>query len=98
MTQRGSIETACEIARVFVCGEHWRNSAAWCDGCQSEVPMITELTAAILEKTDGVTIFRRVETGELHHKVTADGALLVCFSSLLNDGESSTCSALSINS
>ncbi len=85
MTQKSRIETACEIARVFMCGESWRESAAWCDGCKSDVPMITQLTAAILEKTDSVTIFRRVETGELHHKVKADGALLVCFSSLLGD-------------
>lgn len=91
MTQRGRIETACEIARVFVCGENWRNSAGWCDGCKSEVPMITELNAAILEKTTCAAIFRRVEIGELHHQVTADGALRICLSSLLDVGDNLNC-------
>ncbi len=89
MIQRRKIETAFEIARVFVFGSRWRDCAAWCSGCESYVPMITPLTAATLDKTSVREIFRRVESGKLHHKVTAKGALLVCFSSLLETNQKS---------
>lgn len=95
MTQpgRGRIETAFEISRVFISGERWRDSAAWCPGCESYVPVITAFVAAALDKTTSAEIFRRVEAGELHHRVTADGQLLVCLSSLLDIGETATLAA-----
>lgn len=87
MKQTRRIEIAFEIARDLVFGSNWRNCAAWCSGCESYVPMITIFTAATLDKTTYAEIFRRAETGELHHKVSNDGALLICFSSLLNMDE-----------
>lgn len=89
MTQKRRIEMAFEIARAFICGERWRDSAEWCDGCESYVPMVTTLAAATLDETTSAEIFRRVEATELHHKLTADATLLVCLSSLLYAGENS---------
>ncbi len=83
MNRRRQIEIAFEIARVFVFGGNWRNFAAWCRECESYVPMVAISTAATLEKTTCAEIFRRVETGELHHNLTDEGALIICFSSLL---------------
>lgn len=83
MTKRNTIETAFEIARIFIFGKHWRDSAAWCSECESYVLMIS-LSAADLDKTTTIEIFRRVETGELHHEVSGKGALSVCLSSLID--------------
>lgn len=87
MEQRARIETAFEIARVFVFGSNWRDRTAWCCKCGSFVPMVTSLDAATLDKTTGVEIFRRAEAGELHYNVTDDGALLICLSSLLETSQ-----------
>ena len=78
------IEIALEIARVFIFGSGWRNHSAWCFACETYVPMVSVSMAAELDKTNPAEIFRRVENADLHHKVTDDGALLVCFSSLLD--------------
>lgn len=83
MSQRRNIEIAFEIARVFVFGNNWRNQAEWCSKCESYIPMVTTVTAATLEKTSIAEIFRRAETGELHHKTEVKGTLLICLSSLL---------------
>lgn len=90
LTRKGRIETAFEIARVFVYGDRWQANAAWCDQCESYAPMVTALTAAKLDRTTGDEIVSRVEASELHHWVTPDGALFVCLGSLLDAGESST--------
>ena len=84
MNRRRQIEVAFEIASGFVFGSDWRDHAAWCSGCEGYVPMITIFTAATLDKTTCEEIFRRVETGELHHRVTDKGELLICFGSLLD--------------
>lgn len=87
MTSKASIETAFEIARVFVYGDRWRANTAWCGQCESYVPLVTARTAAALDKTTGEAIARRVETRELHHRVAADGQLFVCLCSLIDAGE-----------
>jgi hypothetical protein len=87
MTRKGKVETAFEIARAFVYGDRWQANAAWCDRCESYVPMITALTAARLENTTGDEIISRVETRELHHWTTADGAIFVCLGSLIDTDE-----------
>ena len=86
MNQRKQIEIAFEIAHVFIFGSGWRDRSAWCFACESYVPMVSVYTAATLDKTDPAEIFRRVETADLHHELTDESALLVCFSSLLGIG------------
>jgi hypothetical protein len=88
MIPRERIETACEIARLFLYGERWRDCARWCSRCNSYVPMVTLRVAARLDETTETTIFHRVEAGELHYQVRADGTLLVCLSSLLGVDQS----------
>lgn len=87
MTRKKRIETAFEIARVFVYGEDWGANSAWCDQCESYVPMVTALMAATLDKTTIAAIFRRVEAKELHQHVTRRDALFVCLSSLIDAGK-----------
>jgi len=84
MTRKGKIETAFEIARVFVYGDRWQSNAAWCDRCESYVPMVTAQIAAKLDNTTGEEIMARVECSELHNRTTDDGSLLVCLSSLID--------------
>lgn len=84
MTRKGKIETAFEIARVFVYGDRWQTNAAWCDRCESYVPMVTAETAAKLDNTTSEEIIARVDTSDLHNRTTDNGSLLVCLSSLID--------------
>lgn len=84
MTPKGTIETAFEIARVFIYGDRRHTNTAWCDRCESYVPLVTPLAAAELEKTTPEAIAERVDSGGLYHLVTAEGALLVCLGSLID--------------
>lgn len=84
MTRKGKIEMAFEIARVFIYGDQWRWNAAWCERCESYVPLVTPASAAELESTTEEAIDRRMDTGELHHHITVEGTLLVCLGSLID--------------
>ena len=90
MTRKGKVETAFEIARVFVYGDGWQANAAWCDRCESFVPMVTMQTAAKLDNTTGDEIIARVEAGKLHNWKSADGEVCVCLTSLIDTGEHPT--------
>jgi len=89
MLKEKRIEIAFEIARVFVFGKNRQDQTAWCAGCETLVPMISLQTAATLEKTTYMDIFRRVESGELHYRFTNKNVLLVCFGSLLETEQKS---------
>jgi len=59
-----------------------RQVTAWCDQCSADVPLVTPNEAAALAGTDARTIFRSVESGEVHFIETGKGALLICAQSL----------------
>src|SRR5262249_9662714 len=54
----------------------------WCAACRAEVEMVTLDQAAILAGVDTRTIFRRLESDNLHSSETAAGLLLICLASL----------------
>ena len=59
------------------------DQTAWCSGRGEFVPVISLQTAALLEKTTIVKVFRQAETGDLHHQATTEStqikARLICF-------------------
>jgi hypothetical protein len=73
-------------SKSFIYGDRWHTNAAWCDRCESYVPLVTPLAAAELDKTTPEAIAERVDAGELHHRVTAEGVMLVCLGSLIDAG------------
>lgn len=83
INHRTKTETPFEIACAFIFGRNWRDRSNWCGDCGTYNPLVTSLTAATFEQTTVLEIFRRAETGKLHYKVTTQGALLICFGSLL---------------
>lgn len=78
-------EIAFEISRAIIFGSHWRDHTAWCSECESYVPIVSAFTVATMIKTNVAEIFRRAEKGELHYKVSDDGNLLICFSSIFDE-------------
>lgn len=89
MLKEKRIEIAFELANEFIFDKtRAEDQTAWCSGCGEFAPLISLQTAALLEKTTTVEIFRQAETGDLHHQATTEGALLICFSSLLDAGQS----------
>jgi hypothetical protein len=54
----------------------------WCDGCGQEVQMIAADEAAVLAGVSTRTIYRRVETAQLHYSETPGGKLFICPNSL----------------
>lgn len=53
-----------------------------CEPCGGQVRMVTADVAAILSGVSPRSIYRRVETGEVHYTETPDGLLLICANSI----------------
>ena len=71
-----------ETHRVQIIRRRKQAVQAWCPECSATVPMLTPEEAAALVNVTSRTIYRRVETGELHFTETPEGALLICLNSL----------------
>jgi hypothetical protein len=56
--------------------------AAWCQGCDDLVEMITPDEAAKLSGLSSRAVYRLVETESIHFIETHDGSLLICLKSL----------------
>jgi hypothetical protein len=54
----------------------------WCERCGAEVLMVSTNEAASLSRTNTRSIFRGVESGELHFLESETGELMVCSKSL----------------
>ncbi len=54
----------------------------WCENCGAQVPLLTPERAAAIAGVSVRTIFRHVETGQLHFVEPPDGRLLICANSL----------------
>jgi len=59
-----------------------RKVFGWCAACGSEAEMVPVDEAAVLQRVDSLTIFRRVEAKRVHSSETANGLLLICLNSL----------------
>ncbi len=71
-----------ETERVIAIRKSKAPLASWCEGCGSEVRMLTPDEAAALARTTVRAIYRWIEAEKIHFTETPDGLLLVCLSSL----------------
>jgi hypothetical protein len=53
-----------------------------CDGCAAPVRMITVDEAAVLAGESSRSVYRRVESGQLHFAETPEGRLFICLNSI----------------
>jgi len=67
-----------ESRRLTVFRSRRRPLEIWCQHCGKELPMLTPEAAAALAGVSTRTIYRRVESGELHFVDTCDATLLIC--------------------
>ena len=79
------IRTRCsvEIDDVFVIQRFGRSLEGWCAGCASTATLVTPEDAATLVGTGARTIYRLIESGEIHWVEAARDLVLVCLASLL---------------
>jgi len=59
-----------------------KSPVIWCESCAAPVGMLTVDEAAALAGATSRSIFRRVESGELHFAETPTGRLFICLNSL----------------
>lgn len=72
-----------ETEQLLVISSHREAAAGWCKQCGAEMKMVDPHGAAAISGLSARTIFRRIESGQLHFTETADGTLLICLNSLI---------------
>ena len=75
-------EITIETERVLLISRRRRSAVAWCEACGGRVLMLTTEEAARQAGVTARILYRRVEAGQVHFTETADGALLICCTSL----------------
>lgn len=73
---RTRTEITVETERRLVIKSHRRT--AWCRECSRYVEMLSIDEATIFARVNSRTIFRQVESGEVHSSETPEGLLLIC--------------------
>lgn len=81
MTKRKT-EITVERHRVLVISKREFSVVTWCGACEGRTRMVTVDEAASRGGINSRTIYRRVETGDVHFIETPEGCLLVCLNSL----------------
>ena len=76
-----------ESRRLTVFRSRRRLLESWCKRCGKELPMLSPEAAAALVGVSARTIYRSVESGDLHLIDTSDGTLLICSGSLRKASE-----------
>lgn len=71
-----------ETERLLVIS-HYNAVQGWCEGCNAQVKLVGPEEAAALAGLSQRTIFRQIESHQLHFTETPDGGLLICVNSLL---------------
>ena len=79
------IRTECsvEIDDVFVVQRLGRSVEGWCVGCGGATTLVTPEDAATLVGTGARSIYRLVESGEIHWAEGPKTLVLICLGSLL---------------
>jgi hypothetical protein len=80
-TQRRA-EIIFEASRTIIYTARYQRGTKWCPSCGTDVEMITASEAAGVAGVSSYIIYGWAETGRLHHRATAAGALLICLKSL----------------
>lgn len=55
---------------------------AWCESCDCDVEMVSQVKAASLAGVSPSAIYQRAQAGELHSGCTAEGEVFICLKSL----------------
>ncbi|HWP44095.1 MAG TPA: hypothetical protein VNO14_12705 [Blastocatellia bacterium] len=83
MTRKKRTEITIETDEILEIRSSARAVFAWCAGCQAEVRIVTVDQAALLAGVSARSIYRRIESGQVHFAETPQGLLLVCLPSLM---------------
>jgi hypothetical protein len=75
-------EITVETERILVISKRNTSALAWCSACGSRGQMITPEAAAQIADMSSRSIYRLVETNELHFIETNDHQLWICVQSL----------------
>jgi hypothetical protein len=79
------IRLTVETHQLLVISRTKGSTQGWCSECAGEVPLVKPEEAAVLAGVSPRTIYRRVESGRLHFNESAEGWLLICLGSLLDE-------------
>lgn len=82
MRRRRRMEITVETRRLVI-RRSTNQAPVWCVECSSPVQLITPEEAAVLAGVNTRTIYRWVETAQLHFLETAEQSPLLCLNSLL---------------
>jgi hypothetical protein len=69
-----------QIATIRTRGQ--RGTTRWCPMCAAKVHMVMPAEATEITGMMPSTVYRLVESGQVHFEQTAEGLLLICLSSL----------------
>ncbi len=83
MRRKKRTEIIIEVNEVAVARSPGARVVSWCEGCGVQAAMVSPENAASIKGVDTGTIYRLIETGEVHFLELADGRPRVCLSSLL---------------
>ena len=75
-------EITIEKRRIIFMNRSKVSVARYCEECGQTVRMVTADVAAALSGLSTRTIYRRVESGDVHYTETPEGPLLICATSL----------------
>jgi hypothetical protein len=77
-----TVELTVERSEFFVARKPRAPTLAWCAGCGGRAPFVAPEEAAAASGVSVRTIFRQIESAEIHFFETPEGRLLVCLASL----------------
>lgn len=82
MKRRKTTEIIIETDELLVVRMPSSPIQCWCAACDREVAMTSVDNAAMLSGTSARSVYRQVESGEVHFTEMTGGLLLICLDSL----------------
>lgn len=82
MRRKKTTEIIIETDELLIWSRPTSPIQCWCDGCNAEVSMTSVDNAALLSGMSSRSVYRHVESGEVHFTELAGGLLLICLDSL----------------
>ena len=82
MRRTRKMKITVENERLLVVSQR-QGTESWCEGCSARVRMLSPAEASALAAVSDRTIFRQIESRQLHFTETSEGAVLICINSLL---------------
>jgi hypothetical protein len=75
-------EITIETDRIVVLSRRTVSVVSWCNECSQRTKMVTVDEAATIAGVTSRTMYRWADAEKLHFTETAEGVLMICFSSL----------------